>query len=123
MTSKFKQGRLTSEPVKEVLLDYLKEGKTTLVLNSNVPFTLLPAQLLKKDFVRIDLSLKFVNPTYIYEDCVVTTLSFNKTPYEVSIPYDAIYIIFHPNDDEHPLVFEDNIPASQRDQFIFDDND
>jgi len=123
MTSKFKQGFFTSLSEREVLLDYLKEGKTSLVLDSNVPDTVLPYQLLNKDFIRVDLSLKFEHPTYLYENCVVTTLSFNKTPYKVRIPYTAIYVVFHPYDEDHPLVFEKNIPTSQRDQFLIDDND
>jgi hypothetical protein len=97
---------------KNLILKCLKEGKTSITVNGSHPDVKLPSHLQGNLEVNLSLSLKFENPTYLKDDCIETTLNFMSFPYEVSIPYDAIYCVgMYGKPSTYKLYVEDTPPA------------
>lgn len=104
-----------SEMKKQILIDYLSQGKTIIHLNGCHKDVKLPSHLQNKYDVGLSLSYKFASPTNLNDDCVETILTFNGKPFEVLIPYDAIFSIELDMDSNSLELFMESLP----DQMMF----
>lgn len=96
---------------KQAVQSFLEKGKTIIILNSNIEGVVLPNHLMNKIQVKLSLSLKFTNPTYLLDDVIQTQLSFNGVTGNVIIPYTAIYGLYEDKNPINSMFWEDDVPA------------
>jgi len=96
---------------KHAVQSFLEKGKIVIIVNSNVQGVVLPNHLMNKIQVKLSLSLKFKNPTYLLDDLIQTQLTFNGITGNVLIPYTAIYGLYEDKNPINSMFWEDDVPA------------
>jgi hypothetical protein len=79
---------------RQILEDFLKEGKTMIIIDSTKDGVVLPKHLMHLLQVKLNLSYKFANKIFeITDEKIVVDLSFGNKKFVCTIPMDSIYYI------------------------------
>lgn len=101
----------TTINVKELLNNYLEQGKILIAVDSNIEGTVLPDYLKNSIQVKLNLSHKFDTTVFeIDEDKVTVDLSFSGKKFMCSIPFAAIYYVAMAEDPLNGVEIIENMP-------------
>lgn len=90
------QQMLLAEKIRKQFEPMIETGMVQVVINTSTQGLNLPEHLFEKDEVRLNLSLRFGPEAMDWNDWEVDcTLSFNKTPRVVKIPWIAMEKLLH----------------------------
>lgn len=95
---------------REKLEEALERGVVMIHLDARQPGVLVPPQFREDFHLRLNLSWRFDPPDLSIGDWGIRqTLSFNRTPYKVAVPWQAIFAITAHTTDQAWL-FPDSLP-------------
>jgi hypothetical protein len=100
------------ENKKQVIQDFLSQGKSVLCIDSKVDGVKLPKHLMDKEQVNLALSLKFPNPIHFNEEGIETKLKFAGRQQQVFLPYNSIFGISIANDITNNFVWQEDTPPT-----------
>lgn len=101
------------ENKKQVIEDFLSQGKSVLCIDPTVKGVKLPKHLMDADTVKLNLSNTSAYPMQFKEDKVVTTLTFGGVPFECHIPYMSIFaVMIAGTSPDEAVVFDDSVPPA-----------
>ncbi len=97
--------------VKELLENYLAEGKILIAIDSNVEGVVLPDHLMNSIQVKLNLSYRFATNIFeIDEEKVRIDLSFSGSRFLCVIPFKSIYYVAMAEDPLNGVEVIDNMP-------------
>jgi hypothetical protein len=97
--------------VKELLENYLAEGKILIAIDSNVEGVVLPDHLMNSIQVKLNLSYRFATNIFeIDEEKVRIDLSFSGSRFLCVIPFTSIYYVAMSEDPLNGVEVIDNMP-------------
>lgn len=96
---------------KQVIQEFLSQGKSVVCINSKVDGVKLPKHLMDQIQVKLALSLKFPNPIHFNDNGIETKLKFAGRQQKVYLPYTSIYAVSDPQDLENSVLWEEDTPA------------
>ncbi len=89
--------------------ELLEIGMVMVVVDARRSGVLVPVHLLGDPKLRLNLSFQFGAPLTIEDWGIRATLSFNKSPFDCILPWEAVYVVFSHIRNE-PYVFPDDVP-------------
>ncbi len=92
-----------------VLDELLDQGLVQVLVDSRIEGVVVPPHLIGDLQLRLNLSRRFGLPLVLTETGVDATLTFQKIPYECTIPWGAIYAIISYVTGE-PFLFPEDVP-------------
>jgi stringent starvation protein B len=79
---------------RQILEQFLSEGKTMIIIDSTKPGVSLPTHLMNLLQVKLNLSYKFATTVFeISDEKIIVDLSFASKKFDCVIPLDSIYYI------------------------------
>ncbi len=78
-------------------------------LDARRPEVDVPLEHKKNSALNLVLSLNFRRPIEILDDGIYTTLAFNGRPHKCTIPFEAVWAIYHP-ETQKGQVWEGSFP-------------
>ena len=93
------------------LLNYLDRGLVMIHLDPRVEGVDVPSQFRGDPVLRLNLAYGFNLPALnVGEDLVYAVLSFNRQDYGCTIPWEAIFAMTLPHEDQEGVVWPTSVP-------------